>query len=145
MPLLHVWGYLTMLVIVIHRHDSWLGLLTGFFSWHLSLHLFRTMRVSLQQGGLQVSTRSVPPVVCPKCVASSSLLLGLTFKFWEAIKGNISNLYCFGGFLNSPSQQLEKRFLMLNIEVLLDSLWLLGGALSPQVSGTTSQYIAVAF
>lgn len=55
------------------------------------------------------------------------------FTFWEALKGNGSRLSCFVSLLNSLIGNDSEGFLCLVLGVLLGSLWLMLGALSPQL------------
>lgn len=118
MSLLHLLGYLAILVIiVVCRLCSWAGLLIAFLLWQLAKLLPVLWELVLSEE----DSSSVPAqfhFFCLKCVISSTT--GSYLQFLVGNKGNGSNVHCF--VLTTRKEDFHTWHWLF----LLDSLWLWG-------------------
>lgn len=97
-----------LLIALVHRHHSWLGILTVSLHWQfISLVL---MKANPKRGGVQTLW-----ALCPKCMVSA--VIG-TYLQHESNKGNSTSLY-LGILFNNPEQQHKGDFLMGGVVIFV--------------------------
>lgn len=121
-----------LVVVVVHRRHSWVGLL-AFLFWKLTWYLLVCWKLVLREEACRSAAAQGLWALCLKYIMSSVIVTYILPL--DGNQGQSQSLILLGEFLGQPWQTTQKELLMTGIGALLDGQWLFEIALPTQMAG----------